>query len=175
RELSLDAIFGPHAGMKIAPPDGYKWTAAEAKRLSHFVNCHGAAADPHFYGQKGASYPVAHSADWMASRVVEATVMAAECCYGAELYDPALPTALGQMGMCNTYLGAKSYAYFGSTNIAYGPAAANDQADLMCQYFLAEVLGGASAGRACLQARLKYVQTKAGVLTPADLKTLAQF
>ena len=44
----------------------------------------------------------------------EATVLAAECCYGAELYDPAL--GLGQMGMCNTYLARKAYAYFGSTN-----------------------------------------------------------
>jgi hypothetical protein len=125
--LSLDAVFGAHTGMKVSPPGGYKWTAAEAKRLSHFVNCHGAAADPHFYGQKGASYPVAHSAAWMAAKLVEATVMAAECCYGAELYDPALPTALGQMGMCNTYLGGKAYAYFGSTNIAYGPATTNDR------------------------------------------------
>ncbi len=174
-ELSLDAVFGIHTGMKVAPPDGYKWTAAETKRLSHFVNCHGAAADPPFYGQKGALYPVAHSAAWMGSKVVEATVMAAECCYGAELYDPALPTAGGQMGMCNTYLGRKAYAYLGSTNIAYGPAAANDQADLMCQYFLLEVLSAASVGRACLQARLKYVNSKGGVLTPTDLKTLAQF
>src|ERR1019366_9460541 len=95
--------------------------------------------------------------------------------YGAELYDPALPTAMGQMGMCNTYLGSKAYAYFGSTNIAYGPAAAKDQADLMCQYFLLQILGGASAGRSCLQARLDYVQDKGGVLTPTDLKTLGQY
>jgi hypothetical protein len=174
-ELSLDAVFGTHAGMNVAPPKGYKWTATEAKRLSHFVNCHGAAADPHFYGQKGASFPVAHSAAWMATKVVDATVLAAECCYGAELYDPALPTAAGQMGMCNTYLGRGAYAYFGSTNIAYGPATTNDQADLICQYFLLEIAGGASAGRACLEARLKYVVTKGGVLTPADLKTLGQF
>ena len=133
------------------------------------------SADPHFYGQQGASFPVAHSAAWMAAKVVDGTVLAAECCYGAELYDPALPTALGQMGMCNTYLGGKAYAYFGSTNIAYGPATTNDQADLMCQYFLQEIRRAASAGRACLQARLNYVQTKGGVLTPTDLKTLAQF
>lgn len=174
-ELSLDAVFGTHSGMKVSPPDGYKWSAADAKHLSHFVNCHGAAADPNFYGQKGGSYPVAHSAAWMAGKVAEATIMAAECCYGAELYNPALPTAAGQAGMCNTYLGRKAYAYFGSTNIAYGPDTTNDQADLMCQYFLAGVLGGASAGRACLKARLEYVRNKSGVLTPTDLKTIAQF
>ena len=175
-ELSLDAVFGTHAGMKVSPPDGYRWTAAEAKPLSHFVNCHGAPADPHFYGQKGAAYPVAHDAAWMANKVGAGTVLAAECCYGAELYDPNVaPTAPIHMGMCNTYLGGKAYAYFASTNIAYGPATTNDQADLMCQDFLLEILGGASAGRACLQARLTYVNTKGGVLTPVDLKTLAQF
>ena len=111
----------------------------------------------------------------MAGKVVEATVMAAECCYGAELYDPSLSTAGGQTGMCNTYLARKAYGYFGSTNIAYGPSATVDQADLMCQYFLLEILGGAWTGPACLQARLKYVNKKGGVLTPTDLKTLAQF
>src|SRR6267142_786944 len=174
-ELSLDAIFGTHAGMKVAPPDGYKWTAAEAKRLIHFVNCHGAAGDPNFYGQKGASYPAAHSAAWMAAKIAQGTVMAAECCYGAELYDPAIPTAGGQMGMCNTYLGSQAYAFFGSTNIAYGPVATNDEADLICQYFGLNLVGGASSGRACLQARLDYVLDKGSVLTPTDLKTLGQF
>lgn len=173
--LSLDAIFGTHAALKISPTDGPNWTAAESKRLAHFVNCHGAPADPFFYGQKGASYPTAHSAAWMKGKLVEGTVMAAECCYGAELYDPALLAAQGQMGMCNTYLGSKAYAYLGSTNIAYGPADAIDLADLMCQYFLLQVLSGASAGRACLQARLDYVLGKGGLLTPADLKTLGQF
>jgi hypothetical protein len=77
-ELSLDAIFGSHTKMKISPPDGPKWTAAEAKPLAHFINCHGAAGDPNYYGQKGASYPVAHEASWMASKVVPGTVLAAE-------------------------------------------------------------------------------------------------
>lgn len=173
--LSLDAIFVDHADMKISPPDGFKWTAAQAKRLTHFINCHGAPADPHFYGQKGQAYPVAHDAKWMAGKVVEGTILAAECCFGAELYDPALPTAGGQMGMCNTYLGRKAYSFFGSTNTAYGPSDANDQADLLCQYFLQQVHGGASAGRACLQARLDYVALKAGQMGPVDFKTIGQF
>lgn len=173
--LSLDVAFGNHDGMKIAPPDGYKWTAGEIRRLSHFVNCHGAPGDPFFYGQKGASFPPAHSAAWLASRLGEATVMAAECCYGAELYDPSVATAAGQMGMANTYLGRKAYAYLGSTTIAYGPVATNNEADLICQVFFEALLAGASTGRACLQARLDYVRKKGAVLTPTDLKTLGQF
>ena len=102
--------------------------------------------------------------------------MAAECCYGVELYDPTnTPTALGQMGMCNTYLGSNAFAFFGSTNIAYGPTATNDQADLMCQYFSTSLASGASAGRANLQSHLDYVTAKGGILLPADLKTLGQF
>jgi hypothetical protein len=173
--LSLDAVFGTHSAMKISPPDGPKWTAAEAKRLAHFINCHGAAGTPNFYGQKGNNFPEAHTAVWMAGKVVEATVLAAECCFGAELYDPAHATVAGQPGMCNTYLGRKAYAYFGSSTTAYGPDTSNDQADLLCQDFLLNVLDGASAGRACLQARLQYVSKKGGVLAPTDLKTIGQF
>lgn len=173
--LSLDAIFVDHADMMISPPDGPQWTAAEAKRLTHFINCHGAPGDPRFYGQKGREYPVVHDAEWMARKVVEGTIMAAECCFGAELYDPAVLTANGQMSMCNTYLGRKAYSFFGSTNTAYGPADENDQADLVCQYFIQQIHGGASAGRACLQARLDYVALKGGELGPIDLKTIGQF
>lgn len=175
-ELSLDAIFGNHSALKVSPPDGPKWTPTESKRLSHFINCHGAAGDWRFYGQSGGNYPIAHSAKWMSTRLVEGTVLAAECCYGTELYDPATTvTAGGQMGMCNTYLGAQAYAVFGSTNIAYGPTDSNDQADVICQDFLLSIASGASTGRACLTARLKYIMKKGSVLQPTDLKTLAQF
>src|SRR5262245_37455897 len=55
-QMSLAATFGTNAGMKVSPTDGPRWTVAEAKRQSHFVNCHGAPADPNFYGQRGSSY-----------------------------------------------------------------------------------------------------------------------
>src|SRR5580692_156824 len=44
-----------------------------------------------FYGQPlgQAVYPDAHLATWIDGRVSAGTVVAAECCYGAELYDPA--------------------------------------------------------------------------------------
>ena len=175
-EMSLDTVIGSHTGMKISPPNGPKWTAAESKPLLHFVNCHGGNFDPDFYGQKGAGqFPVAHSAAWMASKVVEGTIMAAECCYGAQLYDPTNPFAGGQMGMCNTYLGRKGYAFFGSSNVAYGPADDNDLADIICQFFCTNISAGTSTGRACLQARLDYVLRRGSVFRPTDLKTLAQF
>jgi hypothetical protein len=66
------------------------------------------------------------------------------------------------------------YGFWGSSTIAYGPADTNDYADLICQYFLREVLNGASLGRACLQARQNYLQQVAP-LDPVDLRTIAQF
>ena len=66
------------------------------------------------------------------------------------------------------------YGYFGSTTIAYGPADDNGAADLICQYFLQDVLRGASVGRAALVARQQFVEHTAQ-MDPVDLKTLAQF
>jgi len=136
----------------------------------HFINCHGAEVDPLFYGQKGNDYPVAHDAGRLKGKVAEGTVVAAECCYGAELYD----AGTGQAGMANSYLAEGAYAVFGASTIAYGPAAGNGAADLICQYFLQRVLAGASLGRAALEARQRFVR-ETTVLDPVDLKTLAQF
>jgi hypothetical protein len=169
---SMRAVFGGDAGMKVVPPNGPPWSAADLKALAHFINCHGAPADWRFYGQKGNNYPPAHDASQLSGKLAEGTVLVAECCYGAELYDPRLTG--GQIGMCNTYLACKAYGYFGSSTIAYGPASGNAQADLICQYFLRRVRAGASLGRACLEARLEYVR-RAQPLSLTDLKTLAQF
>jgi hypothetical protein len=173
-KLSLDAVFGSAAGLGVVPPDGPPWKAADLAKRSHFVNCHGAQADWRFYGQPAGvdDYPEALNATQLAGRITAGTVLAAECCYGAELYDPA--GAGGNLGMCNTYLGNGACGYFGSSTIAYGPEDSNDWADLLCQYFWNHVLTGASLGRAALQARQDYVASHA-VLGPVDLKTLAQF
>jgi hypothetical protein len=169
---SLRAVFGTANDMKVSPADGPNWSNAEIKRLAHFINCHGSRADWRFLGQTGEEYPVAHDATIISGNLSEGTVLAAECCYGAELYDPSLVD--NNMGMCNTYLADKAYAYFGSSTIAYGPADGNNQADLLCQYFLQRVRAGSSAGRACLEARIEYIRN-AHTLAPVDLKTLAQF
>ena len=99
-------------------------------------------------------------------------MVAAECCYGAELYD--VRETGGEPGICNTYLYHGAYGFFGSSTVAYGPADGNGSADLLCQYFLERVLRGASLGRAALEARQQFTRA-ASVLDPVDLKTLAQF
>ena len=40
----------------------------------------------------GLEYPVAHDAAYIQGKIKSGTVAAAECCYGAELYDPNTET-----------------------------------------------------------------------------------
>ena len=88
-----------------------------------------------------------------------------------ELYDAA--TLEIDLPICQSYLGQGAYGYFGSTTIAYGPKNDNGAADLICQYFLINVLEGASIGRAALLARQQFGAYSQ--MDPLDLKTLAQF
>jgi hypothetical protein len=170
--LSLSNTFGSNLELQSVPPKESRWPVALLRSRMHFINCHGAPADPKFYGQRGGNFPVAHDAAYLASRIKPGTILSAECCYGAELYDPTL--AEGQAGICNTYLGAGGYGVFASSTIAYGPSAGNAQADIICQLFLQRVLLGASLGRAALEARQQFI-AGSGTLDPTELKTLAQF
>jgi hypothetical protein len=172
-KLSVQKLFGSDKGLSFSPTAGPKWSDAMLSRRAHFINCHGGQADPQFYGQKGSHYPVAHDAAFVTGKIAEGTVAAVECCYGGELYDSNMLTSK-QAGMCNTYLAGKSYGYFGSSTIAYGPSEGNGSADLLCQYFLRRVLAGASLGRAALEARQEFAQAGPD-LDPFDTKTLAQF
>jgi hypothetical protein len=170
--LSLDNIFGSHAALKLAPPSGPRYPASQLGTLMHFINCHGGPAAPEFYGQKARSYPVSLDTKATAKAIAPGTVASIECCYGGQLYDSI---TLGlDMPICQSYLAQGCYGYFGSTTIAYGPADANGAADLICQYFLLNVLSGASVGRAALMARQQFV-AHAAQMDPIDLKTLAQF
>ena len=170
--LSLANIFGSASGLLLAPPTSSRIASRKLGPRSHFINCHGALADPRFYGEDRRGMPVALDSKDLSGRIREGTVAAVECCYGAELYDSAaldLPTSI-----CQTYMAQGAYGYFGSTTIAYGPAEGNGAADLITQFFLLEVQAGNSLGLAALKAQQRYVE-QANELDPIDLKTLAQF
>jgi hypothetical protein len=171
-EMSVANLFGSANDLKLVPDQGPKWDTSLISRRAHFINCHGAKANFHFYGQRGGSFPEAHDASFFNGKIKEGTVVAAECCYGGELYNPNL--ANGQAGICNTYLGNKAYGFFGSTTIAYGPPNGTGSADLICQFFLQNVIQGASLGRAALEARQRFIESSPE-MDPFDLKTLAQF
>lgn len=173
-DLSLRNTFGNGNVALCSPQLGPVWKAAQLAPRMHFINCHGASKSPEYYGQSAdlKDFPVAHRSNALKGKVAAGTVVAAECCYGAQLYaptaaDPRLPIALA-------YLADGASGFFGSTTIAYGPSEGNGAADLVCQYFLQQVLNGASMGRAVLEARQKFAGGKTH-LDPYDLKTLAQF
>ncbi len=170
--LSLENVFGSSAGLKISPPAGPRWPGGDLSALSHFINCHGGEGDPQYYGDDGRSQPIAHVSRLVAGKIKVGTVATAECCYGAELYDA--PTLELDAPIANTYLGDGALGFFGSSNIAYGPPEGNDQADLVCQFFLLRALSGSSLGRAALEARQSFI-SQAAELDPINLKTLAQF
>jgi hypothetical protein len=170
---SVANLFGPGSAVQTSPPGGPKWAKAQLAPRVHFINCHGDTLSPKFFGEgPEGHFTDAHDAAHLRSRVTKGSVVAAECCFGAELYAPA--KAGGQAGIANTYLGEGAYGFFGSTNIAYGPSEGQGQADLICQYFIEAVLKGASLGRATLEARQRFVAQFSHV-DPADLKTAVQF
>lgn len=170
---SLTNVFGSDTALKVSPPSGPTHGPTQLAARSHFINCHGGRADPVFYGEgKDKKTPKALTSDSLAGKISVGTVASVECCYGAELYDSVL-LAL-PLPICQQYLRQGAYGFFGSSTIAYGPAAGNGLADLVTQYFLREMLKGASLGRAALVARQRFVHD-AAELDPFDLKTLAQF
>lgn len=172
--LSLFNIFGNSDALLLAPPTAPPLATSKLAPLMHFINCHGGAADPHFYGETRSlkSQPVSMTSDAIRKKIRLGTVASIECCYGAELYDSV---TLGlPMPICQRYLEQGAYGYFGSSTIAYGPADSNGAADLITRFFLLAVLEGASLGRAALMARQRFVE-EVHELDPVDLKTLAQF
>jgi hypothetical protein len=175
--LSLTNIFNSDKDLQTSPKKSPKWKANLINRRVHFINCHGGDTYPNFVGQSktdDSDTPISLEAEYIAEagNIVEGTVAAAECCYGGQLYDRS--AAEGQMGICNAYLGQKAYGVFASTTTSYGPFTGNDQADLICQYFLQRILSGDSMGRAALEARQRFIE-KASPLSPMNQKTLAQF
>jgi hypothetical protein len=167
---SLNHIFGNADNLWLSPPYGPNWTDEQLNRLAHFVNCHGASNDPKWYGQLGTNYPNALLSTSLPGKISKGTVVAAECCYGAQLYDPAGLT----QAICNAYLANGAAAFCGSTTIAYGPADGQGQADLITQFFLIHTLTGIVTGRAMLSARLQFTR-QVVPMGPSDLKTIAQF
>lgn len=171
---SLKRLFGNNLQMQLSPVSGPKWTNTQLKAKTHFINCHGSLEDPCYYGQKGNHYPEAVNAGLLAKKISKGTIVAAECCYGAQLYDPAL-TETDQLSMANSYLLHHAVAFTGSSTIAYGPTQGQGLADLLTQYFLANTIRGASTGRALLEARQRFLDEMGPMLDPYELKTVAQF
>jgi hypothetical protein len=177
-EMTLRALFSDSKALVLSPKaketTDATYTKTQLKPSLHFYNCHGANTDPNYYGQRGSSnYPVALNSGNLIGNITKGTVAAAECCYGAQLYDAAA-LGVGQ-AVCYNYLGQGAIAFVGSSTIAYGPADSNALADLITQYYVRSILKGASSGRALLEARQQFLTDSGPQLDPYELKTLAQF
>jgi hypothetical protein len=174
--VSLHNIFGNNTYIVNSPPHG----PSDANRqplanLSHFINCHGTPNSSIFFGGDGNPGAPAMTTAEVLTNARPGTVVAAEVCYGAQLYDPGTDPA----PICVSYLTCGAVGFFGSTNTCY--SAPNNvtvqlYADLITQYFFQSVLRGTSLGRALLEARLKFLQSSnVSMKDPHNLKTLAQF
>jgi hypothetical protein len=171
--ISLDELVGAAHPLHSSPPKGPSHGASVMAPRLHLINCHGNTASPEFLGEfPKETYPVAMTSRKIAGRIIEGTVAAVECCYGAELYDSV--TLAGDLPICQHYLAQGACGYLGSTTVAYGGVDDSGQADLICRDFLAQVQQGASLGRALLVARQAFVK-QAAQMDAVDLKTLAQF
>lgn len=170
-EESIDNIFGNTSSLVNSPPAKGGYLKSQLKALSHFYNCHGGLLDPNYYGQKGSSFPTALSPRDLRKKIPYGTLVAAECCYGAQLMNPVED---GE-SIAGSYFAGNALSFVGSSTIAYGPSTGQGLADLICQYFVINVHEGASTGRAMLEARQKFLNVSGPHLDPYELKTLAQF
>jgi Peptidase family C25 len=169
--LSVDNVFRT-TEVKTSPPTDSRSIRRSLGRLTHFINCHGRHNDPNFYGQRGSRIIESMTSDTVAGTIQRNTIVSSECCFGAQLFSPS--SAKGKLPIATAYLNAGAIGFFGSTTTAYGAATKNGGADLMAQFFLINALGGASLGRACLQARQKFIYSQK-MENPVNLKTVAQF
>jgi len=172
---SIQNIFGHTGQLKSSPKArgrGYKKDLL--KPLSHFYNCHGGLNDSQYYGQDGNDYPAALLASELNSKISKGTIVAAECCYGAQIFNPEDSENFDK-SIASNYLFNNAVSFLGSSTVAYGPAEGQGLADLICQYFMINVHRGYSTGRALLEARQKFLTLLGPTLDPFEQKTVAQF
>ncbi len=173
-QLSLNNMFGNNTKLKESPPSVTGYPVTQLKPLVHFYNCHGAPIDAKYYGQKGNNFPIAMYSKDFNAKISFGTVVAAECCYGNQLFNPE-ESDNNDYSIASIYFLNSAIAFVGSSTIAYGPANSNGLADLITQYYIKNILAGASSGRAMLEARQNFLTVNGPQLDPFELKTLAQF
>ncbi len=168
--------------LMIAPPTTNTTPRARSRLAArlHMIKCHGAQIDPHFYGQKGSSYPVALCSGSLKGKVKSQTVVGAMCCYGAQSFSPRDPALRpeGAWPISSTYLRRGAYGFAGSTMIAWVGSTEMQCADWIVSAHLKGVLQGASLGRSFLEAKQDYfrwIHQQGGAPGVEDEKTLLEY
>ncbi|MDH4211618.1 MAG: C25 family cysteine peptidase [candidate division WOR-3 bacterium] len=137
-----------------------------------YFNVHGSKLSANWYGQEGASYPVAMGPE---NVVGSAGIVASESCYGAYIIEKTQDNAISMK-----FLAEPEVAGFcGSTTIAYGPAQPpSSEADLLVKYFFEYLQQGHTLGESLRNAKLDFARKslrRHGFLDDDDTKTLLQF
>jgi len=176
---SLHNMFGDNKKLQTSPPGipGKKvrpFTQAELKPLTHFINCHGGLNELSFYGQKGNRYVEALHCTNLNKNISHGTIVISECCFGSQLFEPSMLEP-PNCSIANNYLGNNAIAFLGSSTISYGPVDSQSLSDLITQFFVLNILKGASTGRALLEARQRFLAESGPDLDPYEQKTIAQF
>jgi hypothetical protein len=175
------------ADLLIVPPAGRRSAKVKAQErgLRHMIKCHGADADSTFYGENtnprvADPFPEALRSPDLQGRVKKGAVVGAMCCYGANLFDPTTRAAVhaGEPPICSQYLKLGAHGFLGSSTIAWVGFDEMTCADWIVTGFLKSATGGASLGRAALEAKqdfLRWIQQQGNTPDVADEKTLIQF
>jgi tetratricopeptide (TPR) repeat protein len=178
----LDAL-SPDIPLGCCPPldaDSFTLTSSSARALL-YLNLHGAAGLPNWYGQpdpsrggQGDRLPVALRPNSFEHNSLAGALLISEACYGLDLAGRTMQTSIPLRALAG---GAR--ACVGSTVNAYGSSSAPLLgADLLCQRLLGQLQRGASVGEALREARLEFAQTmyrRQGYLDDVDIKTLMEF
>ena len=171
----------------IAPPTSRKSAVVKARErgLRHMIKCHGNDADSTFYGENtnprvADPFPEALRSPDLQGRVKKGAVVGAMCCYGANLFDPTTQATVhaDEPPICSQYLKLGAYGFMGSSTIAWVGFDEMMCADWIVTGFLKSATGGASLGRAALEAKqdfLRWIQQQGNTPDVADEKTLIQF
>jgi hypothetical protein len=170
----------PASPLLISPPEDDASATSHLAAPLHMIKCHGGALDPQFYGQKGDAYPVALCSETLKSGLKPGTLVAAMCCYGAQVYSPDDPAAIvrGEWPIASTYLRGGAPGFAGATMIAWVGVDQMMCADWIAAGYLKGVMGGASIGRAFLESKqdyLRWISQQGQVPGLADEKTLIEF
>lgn len=178
----VQAIGRAPGRLQVSPPATATSPAIRGRhgKLLQMIKVHGAELDAQFYGQAGNSYPELLTSPTITGRTRPGTVVGAMCCFGAALFDPTDPAAVvpGALPIPAVYLEQGAFGFAGSTTTAWVGVEQMMCADWVVTGFLKSVLGGASLGRAFLEAKqdfVNWIQKQGRSPDLAEEKTLLQF
>jgi hypothetical protein len=181
-EACMRHVGLPVGDLMISPPtvDATSPARERLARKLHMIKCHGGALEAAYAGQRGNSYPDVLTSATIKGRITDNSLVAAMCCYGAQIYSPRDPAAKPPMELpvAAAYLREGALAMMGATKIAWVGVRSMQCADwIVCGYVKA-ALAGASIGRALQEAKQDYVrwlETEGQAPDLADEKTLIEF